>query len=190
MEQENMQLAVLEKEDVKKFETAGELVAFLKNSNSSIQLTDKEAELILNYFEGHDYAVGECDGKLMRGDLAEGNDKISWEEYSIDDVIDIVCEWNYELILEEDAKRRNPEDFVGFVNSQNYYDELKAEEVILDKLFEKTTFYKDIEEMTVRLVNEFIGKIQGNDELKEELDEAVGDIVKQVAAYGNERTGR
>ena len=51
--------------------------------------------------EGHDYAIGiDSDGKMYRQDVAEENGEI--EPYPIDDVIDTVCEWNYELIL--DAK--------------------------------------------------------------------------------------
>lgn len=48
--------------------------------------------------EGHDYAIGiDSDGKMYRQDVAEENGEI--EPYPIDDVIDTVCEWNYELIL-------------------------------------------------------------------------------------------
>ena len=36
-------------------------------------------------------------------DVAEENGEI--EPYPIDDVIDIVCEWNYELILDAEAHR-------------------------------------------------------------------------------------
>ena len=42
-------------------------------------------------------------------DVAEENGEI--EPYPIDDVIDIVCEWNYELILDAEAHRSDPKDF-------------------------------------------------------------------------------
>ena len=43
---------------------------------------------------------------MYRQDIAEENGEI--EPYSIDDVIDIVCEWNYELILDAEAHRSDP----------------------------------------------------------------------------------
>ena len=67
----------------------------------------EDAAILLNYMEGHDYAIGiDSDGKMYRQDVAEENGEI--EPYSIDDVIDTVCEWNYELILDADAHRNDP----------------------------------------------------------------------------------
>ena len=44
--------------------------------------------------------------------MAEENGEI--EPYPIDDVIDTVCEWNYELILDADAHRNDPKDFKDY----------------------------------------------------------------------------
>ena len=79
-------------------------------------MTDKEAEVIVGYMEEHDYILGEDDGILYRGDLVEKPGAICWDEYSMDDAIDAVCEWNYELILAADAKRNNSDDLVDFSN--------------------------------------------------------------------------
>lgn len=74
---------------VLELKNAEELVAYLKKSDSSIELTDKEAELVVNYLAGHDYMLGVEDDVLLRGDLAESDDEIYWELYTIDDAIDI-----------------------------------------------------------------------------------------------------
>jgi len=94
--------------------TVDELKDYQEKFNTGFHLTDKEAEVMLGYMEGHDYVLGENQGKLYRGDLAEVVGMICWEDFSMDDVIDLVCEWNYvifsvnfinyclnELIIEE-----------------------------------------------------------------------------------------
>ncbi len=79
-------------------------------------------------------------GKMYRQDVAEENGEI--EPYPIDDVIDTVCEWNYELILDADAHRNDPKDFKDYSEYQDKYDSLKADEKRLDRLFEKTCLCK------------------------------------------------
>lgn len=86
-----------------------ELLAFIKDNEISIVMTDKEAEMLLGYMEGHDYVVGFAEGRLYRGDLDDVPGEIVWDDdFSVDDLIDTVCEWNYELILDMDAERQNP----------------------------------------------------------------------------------
>ena len=111
---------------VHKLITVEELKDYQEKFNTGFHLTDKEAEVMLGYMEGHDYLLGEIQGKLYRGDLAEVVGMICWEDFSMDDVIDLVCEWNYELILEADALRNNPRDLIDFSKMQSRYDSLKA----------------------------------------------------------------
>lgn len=172
---------------VLELKTAEELVAYLKKSDSSIELTDKEAELVVNYLAGHDYMLGVEDDVLLRGDLAESDDEIYWEIYTIDDAIDMACEWNYELILEADEKRRNPDNFVSYVEADKYYAELKENEVILDKLFEKTKYYAGIEQLAKTLAEQFINNLK-NVEEKREIDGLTSQVVNQVKQYGSGRS--
>ena len=72
-----------------------ELIAWADTFDILLNPSIEDAAILLNYMEGHDYAIGiDSDGKMYRQDIAEENGEI--EPYSIDDVIDIVCEWNYE----------------------------------------------------------------------------------------------
>ena len=75
-----------------------ELLIFIRNNDIKIVMTDKEAEMLLGYMEGHDYVVGYAEGELYRGDLGEVPGEIVWDDYSVDELIDSVCEWNYEMI--------------------------------------------------------------------------------------------
>ena len=144
--------------------TVEELLEFQRNFETGFHFTDKEAEIIIDYFEGHDYVIGHVEGVLHRGDLADKKEEIVWEEYSMDDVIDLVCEWNYEFILDIDAERHNARDIIDFGNMQSRYDNLKSEEQVLDKLFDQTKYGKQVEELAVKLADELITNLsQGKD---------------------------
>lgn len=74
-----------------------ELVEWLENYDILMWLDIEDARLLFDYMEGHDYQIGvNTDNKMVRVDIAEENGEVL--EYSIDEVISIVCEWNYELI--------------------------------------------------------------------------------------------
>ena len=153
-----------------------ELLAFIKDNKISIVMTDKEAEMLLGYMEGHDYVVGFAEGRLYRGDLDDVPGEIVWDDdFSVDDLIDTVCEWNYELILDMDAERQNPKDMVDFSNKQSKYESLKQEEAILDKLFDQTKYRAGIEKLAEELANQFIQNLN-----QKGLDNSVKELVSDI----------
>ncbi len=153
-----------------------ELLAFIKDNEISIIMTDKEAEMLLGYMEGHDYVVGFAEGRLYRGDLDDVPGEIVWDDdFSVDDLIDTVCEWNYELILDMDAERQNPKDMVDFSNKQSKYESLKQEEAILDKLFDQTKYRAGIEKLAEELANQFIQNLN-----QKGLDNSVKELVSDI----------
>lgn len=133
-----------------------DLLKAIEQVGSSIIMTDKEAEMLLGYMEGHGYVVGYAEGKLYRGDLDEIPGEIVWDDYTVDDLIDAVCEWNYELILEADAARQEPEDMIDFSNKHSKYETLKEEEAVLDRLFDQTKYRAGIDKLAEELANQFI----------------------------------
>ena len=177
---------------VHKLITVEELKDYQEKFNTGFHLTDKEAEVMLGYMEGHDYLLGEIQGKLYRGDLAEVVGMICWEDFSMDDVIDLVCEWNYELILEADALRNNPRDFIDFSKMQNRYDSLKAEELIMDKLFQETKYAKEVEKLARKLADKFIMNMNPGQKAIETkvLKDAIASVNDQINLYGNRGRGR
>ena len=140
--------------------TTDSFLKYVKDYHPQYHFTDKETELLLGYYEGHDYMLGAKDGVLYRGDLAENRDEIWWTDYTMDDVIDMACEWNYELILELDAERQNPDDFIDFVKKQEHYDQLKSDEVVLDRLFEQTKYHVQVNETAKILADAFVQSIK------------------------------
>lgn len=126
--------------------------------------------------EGHGYTLGQVDGVLYRGDLCDKPNEIVWEEFPMDDVIDSVCEWNYEFILDIDAERQNAGDFIDFGNKQDRYNSLKNQEQVLDKLFDQTKYAVVIEKTAERLANEFIENLSKG----QEMDSAVKGLTSMI----------
>lgn len=91
-----------------------------------IPITDKESDVLFGYMEGHGYALGCRDGKLYRGDLCcTAEEGLTWEEYTLNDVVKAVIEWNFQMI-----EQTADEEY-------EYIERLKADEKILDALDEK-----------------------------------------------------
>lgn len=151
------------------------LLSFIRENDISIVMTDKEAEMLLGYMEGHDYVVGFAEGKLYRGDLDEVPGEIVWDDYSVDDLIDSVCEWNYELILDMDAARQDPKDMVDFANKQRKYESLKQEEAVLDKLFDQTKYRAGINKLAETLADQFIQNLN-----REGIESSVETLVSEI----------
>ena len=96
--------------EVKLIAEPEELIAWADTYDVLLNPSIEDAAVLLNYMEGHDYAIGiDEEGKMYRQDMAEENGEI--EAYPIDDVIDKVCEWNYDLILDAEAHMTDPKDF-------------------------------------------------------------------------------
>ena len=151
------------------------LLSFIRDNDISIVMTDKEAEMLLGYMEGHDYVVGFAEGRLYRGDMDDVPGEIVWDDFSVDDLIDAVCEWNYELILDMDAARQAPKDMVDFANKQSKYESLKREEAILDKLFDQTKYRAGIEKLAEELADHFIANLKKNG-----VEQSVSTLVSEI----------
>lgn len=124
------------------FSKPEELIEWLDNYDILLNLTNKEAGILLSYMETHGYGIGAKGEELVRVD--KSNFDLLSEPFSIDDVIDTVFEWNYELKLEADNARRNPMDFKDFCEKQSLYEQLANEEKAIEKMFDRTVYGRKI----------------------------------------------
>ena len=162
-----------------------ELIAWADTFDILLNPSIEDAQILLNYMEGHDYAIGiDSDGKMYRQDIAEENGEI--QPYHIDDVIDIVCEWNYELILDAEAHRMNPKDFKDYNEYQEKLGSLKAEQKILDRLFDKTHYSKELEVLAASLAESFISGLKS----KDDLQKTAVTVAEGIKAYSTDKRGR
>ncbi len=152
-----------------------ELLAWVADAEPAFQMNREGAEILLNYMEGHDYRVGIDDkGNMVRVDVSDIQE--TWEVYSLDDLIDDVSEWNYELLTDADMKRKNPENFIDFANEQARYEKLIEEEALLDSLFDQTMYGKHLDELAVELATMLIDGV----EAEEKLESAVGIVAESI----------
>ncbi|MDD3040628.1 hypothetical protein [Bacteroides sp.] len=162
-----------------------ELIKWVKENDLPYDIFIEDAGILLGYLEGHDYAIGHSeDGVLYRKDMGEENGEI--EVYTMDEVIDIVCEWNYEKILEADAGRNKPKDSIDYTDRQSEYERLKVDEIRLDRLFEMTHYASEIEALAVKLANEFIENMNH----KQGIDTAVRTVSEGIQQHSTGNRGR
>lgn len=151
------------------------LLAWVTNAAPGFQMSREGAEILLNYMEGHDYRVGvDKDGHMVRMDVSDAVESV--EEYSLDDLIDDVSEWNYDLLKHADVERQNASNLITFSNAQAKYEELLEEEEKLDVLFEQTAYGKRLHELATELALELIACV----EIGEDLESAIGTMADGI----------
>lgn len=175
----------MEKE-VKIFTGPEELLEWVVNFVPEFQMSREGAEILLNYMEGHDYRVGLMqDGKMVRVDVSEAQE--SMEEYSLDDLIDDVSEWNYDLLEQADDERQNASNLIEFSNAQEKYEELLEEEEKLDILFEQTSYGKQLHDLATELAMELIACVGAGEGLERAIGTMADGIRKGTTDKGKSR---
>ena len=155
------------------FKDGKALAEFFKET---FPMTEEEGQKLVDYMEGHGHLLGHMDVGMFRGDLCDEQDKVTWEPYTIDDAVDAVTEWNFELIKETEAAVTNPKDMIDFANQKSRLDSLREDEQILDKMFDRTTHGKMIEAIGTSLAEAFIEDIsRGSD-----IDAAVKNLTDRI----------
>ena len=158
--------------------TGGALAAFMDSHNRNFHLTEKAAGMLCGYMDGHGYVIGQKDGQLYSGDLCKETEKIVWEETTIDDLVDSACEWNYELLQQARAEMENPDNFSDFVEKHSRYEDLSADEKVLDGMFERTKYETEINEIAQILADQLIRDLNS----KGGIDAAVKKMTDQIKA--------
>lgn len=152
-----------------------ELMKWMARHDVLMDLSSEDITMLLDYMEGHDYGIGtNKNDELIRIDLAPK--ELDYETYSMDEWIDQVCEWNYELLQDADEKRNNPKDMVEFSREQKRYEAYKEQESILDRMFEQTKYARRIETMANVIVTEVLTKF-GNE--PEKIASAIAGEIKK-----------
>lgn len=74
-----------------------ELLNWMKEHEEFKNMNCDDAALLIYYLKEHYYRLStDNSGDLLKVDISEG----MTVEYSLDELIDLVCEWNYEMIEE------------------------------------------------------------------------------------------
>lgn len=163
------------KREPEDFKDGKELSEFVKDT---FPITEEEGQKLVDYMDGHGYLLGHMDGGMFRGDLCDEQDKVTWEPYTIDDAVDAVAEWNYSLIQETETSISNTMDMDRIAEKKSYLDSLREDEQILDKMFDRTKYGKELDALAVTLAEALIedmGREGG-------IDAAVKKMTDQIKA--------
>lgn len=188
----DVQKEVLE-EEPDFFQTVDEFVSFLE---PVFPITEQEGGKLLGYMEGHEFPLGHKDGELYRGDLCYEQGKVHWEPYDIEDAINDVAEWNYDFIQEAEAAVSIAEDMIDFSNKISYLDTLREDEKILDGMFDRTRYGKELEALAVKLAGELLQDMSregGIDAAIQKMTEQIKegkDMLPEVSPGLKQNTGR
>lgn len=154
---------------------ACELLDWMREHEEFKIINKEDAQMLLDYMEGHDYHLSTGkEGKLIRVDV--NDDQFDTDVYSVDDLIDDVCEWNYELILYTTEEMNKPDiSDAEYTKLEEKMNSLKEQEKILDKLFDQTEHATRVEVLATELAEAFIANLQRNG-----MDKAVGTLCEAV----------
>lgn len=160
------------------FPSGAEFARFMNEDDRSFPLTEKEAEILLGYLGGSDFILGQKEGKLFRGDTDYAPGVIRWVEDTIDDVVHAAYEWNDEIIKMTEAQIIIAETPSDCVREKERLASLREDEKILDTLFDRTRYGKELDELARKLAEELIQDLQS----PEGIDGAIQRMTEEIAA--------
>ncbi len=194
---EEMKLSdFIEKQKCIPFIKASELTAFIEGNSISMQMTDKEAEILLGYMDGHGCMIGHRNEEIMCMDVCVGEDEQTWKPYSIDDAINDACDCNYDMILQAQQELESTDKFDEYEQVNARLESLREDEKVLDVMFDRTKYGKEVEQLGKQLADDFIRDMQskgGIDAAIEKMTEAVKagkDLLPDVSQALKATTGR
>lgn len=168
------------------------LVHFSKEDEKTPELTAEETDVLLGYMEGHQYILGEYEGQVYRGDLCYADGVIRWLSYPVDDAIRTAYEWNDEFLEEAEEKVENAGNYDEYVKETEKLKELKAEEKLLDAMFDRTRYGKRLTEVAEKIVGEIISDWEKTGTVDEAVKKMIEAVEKEteVSRTDNQKPGR
>jgi hypothetical protein len=134
---------------------ASELVNYCKSVNSPIKMNKRCAEIILSNCKSRDIKIlNDSEGRIYQSG-AEGEEILT----TLDDVIDAVCEWNYEDIEAAERMLKRTDDYIGKCKLNSLRDNLKREERVLNFIFYQTKYGRNVEKIADRIAREVMEQL-------------------------------
>ncbi len=138
-----------------KIDSAKGLTTYLKSVGCQIKIQNKGAEIILKTLLDHEVGLHtDNEGKLYQT-MADGKP----EETTIDDVVDLACEYNYEDSYTVGQSVENASDFVNKCKAKKKLDELNAEGRTLNRIFYQTKYGRKVNMVADRICSELFTKL-------------------------------
>lgn len=143
------------REKIFPIESKESLLNWNKRVNTSLRLSPSEAGLLFDHIVSHEVQLltDERDNLYYK---EPGNEQI---QILLDDLIDQVCDWNYQDIRDLKALRMNSESFAQYCQYDEKLGELKTSEKILNRLYEDTVYGKQLTTRMKDLVKRTWGQV-------------------------------
>lgn len=127
------------------------LMTWCKSTGSTVRLQRRGAKIIFDYLSGHDKKLStNPEGELYM------NDEHGTEKTTLDDVVDLVCEWNYEALCDARERKENPNDFLDYCRICTLERTLEEHKFILDRVFKQTVYGRDVSTIAHKLALEMM----------------------------------
>jgi hypothetical protein len=160
---------------------AKQLIDWLDENDILMNLAESDVTLLMNYMEGHGFQIGLCEDGLVKCNINDVADQ--FDMTSIDDMIDTVCEWNYEMLQIAKENLKNSVGMSDYLHRKEYYNGLRSDEKALDQMFEQTCYGKEIYSLAEKLAGEAIEHLQRTGK----LDQATLVVSDAIRGYPMEQ---
>ena len=136
-------------------ETEEGLMTWCKSTDSAVRLQRRGAKIILDYLSGH----GRMLSTNPEGELFINDENVT-EKTTLDDVVDLVCEWNYEELSDTRERKDNPDDFLDYCRCCTLEKTLEEHKFILDRIFKQTVYGRDVQTIAHKLALEMMKEMK------------------------------
>ena len=156
------------------------LMTWCKSTGSEVRLQSRGAKIILDYLSGH-----------PEGELFIIDENMT-EKTTLDDVVDLVCEWNYEALSDARERKENPNDFLDYCRSCSLEQTLEEHKFILDRIFKQTVYGKDVQTIAHKLAMEMMKEMRLVPIYDIPIADEIGAFnkVSEKSEYQTEESGR
>ena len=125
---------------------AQSLIQFVEQTDLLMQMDSVQANLLLTELQSSKKQLSEEDSKL---DIKESSDSVR-TCITIDELIDIVCESNYEKLVDTRQKNRRSYGLDQYLSTSRDLLQLQQQEVILQSLFKQTIYGKKMMQSVIQ----------------------------------------
>lgn len=125
---------------------AQSLIQFVEQTDLLMQMDSVQANLLLSELQSSKKQLSEEDSKLY---IKESSDSVR-TCITIDELIDIVCESNYEKLVDTRQKNRRSYGLDQYLSTSRDLLQLQQQEVILQSLFKQTIYGKKMMQSVIQ----------------------------------------
>lgn len=178
------------------FKEAPQLVEFMDQNDMLMHLSKEEAEMLLAYTATRAVQIGFRGEEIVCCDLCSEGKMSDWKSYSIDDAVNDACDSNYDMIVQAEA------EFISKLYTEEAEEiaekikNLHSDEAVLDSIFDRTKYGKEVEEVAHQLAQAMIEDMRSDggldaaiERMKKELEQRK-DLLPEVSSALKKKTDR